>query len=290
MQRGDGGVGGPAPDADPRSIVQGFLTANGDTDSQPHRSQGIPDLGGARDLVRSSWRRSWSALTVGNVVFGKRTPGSAVPETSTITVTGHEAGTVDETGTYKPFLRGNGSGNGGGGALAEGFGLKRVKGEWRIDSLPAGAGLLLTTTQFQAFTQYAVYFFDANDQDLVPTPRYTLLSAPQDLVPWLVKQQLADQPPDQLNSGFPPGGANNVKVSVPPDPSDPSQPIVIEIPGASALDGASLDRLASEIGATLKQVLQVDRIQITDGGKPVRIPIAHGTSSPPSRSPTDTSR
>ena len=93
-------------------------------------------------------------------------------------------------------------------------------------------------------------------------------------MPWLVQQQLADQPPDQLNTGFPPGGANNVKVTVPPDPSDPSQPIVIEIPGASALDGASLDRLASQIGATLKQVLQVDRIQITDGGKPVRIPIA----------------
>ncbi len=272
VQPADTSVGGPTPGADPRSIVQGFLTANADTD---------PNHTTAKAYLTRVGRGRWSDQTatvldrpiVGTVVFGKHRAGVA-PDSGTITVSGFEAGTLDETGTYKPFLRGNGSGSGGG-QLRQMFGLTKVDGEWRINTPPAT--LLVTTAQFQAFAQYAVYFFDASEQDLVPTPRYTQRSDPQVVVPWLVQQQLADQPPDQLNTAFPPGSASNVKVTVPPDPSDPSQPIVIEIPGASALDGASLDRLASQIGATLKQVPQVDRIRITDGGKPVRIPSARGT-------------
>jgi hypothetical protein len=273
VQPGDPGLGGPTKGADPRAIVQGFLTANGDTD---------PNHTTAKAYLTRPARNHWSDATVtvldhtqvGNVVFAKHKSGT-VPKTGTITVNGFGVGMIDETGTYKPLLRGNGSGSGAT-PQPQTYQLQKVNGQWRISAPPVG--LVITTAQFQSYKAYPVYFFDANDQDLVPTPRYTQKSDAKDLVPWLVQNQLAGQPPDQLNTGFPPVGENNsVKVTVPSDPSDPSQPIVIEIPGSSGLDGASLNRLASQIGATLKQVIQVDRIKITDGGKPVRVPVANGT-------------
>lgn len=270
VQPPDVSVSGPLPGADPRTIVQGFLTANGDTLDPNHTA--------AREYLTPAERKQWSSATVTivdhtqvrNVVFAKRKPGEA-PQSGSITVTGDEIGTVDETGTYKPFLRGNGSGLGAV-SLAQTYKLQKVKDEWRIASLPPG--LLVTTAQFELFRQYSVYFFDANNEYLVPTPRYTQLSDPKDVVPWLVQDQLAGQPPATLSTGFPPGGSDNVKVTYPSDPSDPSQPISIEVPGAGGLDGANLDRLAAQLGATLQQVLQVDRIQITDGGAPVRVPVA----------------
>lgn len=266
---------GPLPGADPRAIVQGFLTANGDTVDPNHTA--------ALEYLSPGERRQWNPATVTvvdhtqvrNVVFDKHKSGT--PQSGTVTVTGDEIGTIDETGTYKPLLRGNGSGLGAV-SLAQTYRLKQVKGEWRIDALPPG--LLVTSAQFELFHQYSVYFFDANDQILVPTPRWTQLADPKDVVPWLVEVQLAGQPPPTLSTGFPPGGADNVKVTYPADPSDPSQPVSIEVPGSSALAGDNLDRLASQLGATLQQVQLLDRIQITDGGKPVRVPIVGGTSIP----------
>ena len=264
-------VSGPVPHEDPRSIVQDFLTANSD--------QHDPSYAAARSYLAKDERGHWNPAKVtivdqthvSNIVLDKTKPGAG--PSGTITVTGDEIGTIDETGTYQPFLRGNGSGLDPV-SLPLPYKLIKVNGEWRIASLPSG--LLVTSAQFELFRPYPVYFFDANEQDLVPTPRYTQLADAQNVVPWLVKDQLAGQPPATLNTAFPPGGSDNVDVTYPADPSDPSQPISIEVPGASGLDGANLNRLASQIGATLDQVLPIDRIRITDGGTPVRIPVAGG--------------
>lgn len=261
---------GPPSGAEPREIVQGFLTANGTAD--PHHV-------GARLYLTPQERTRWSDLTttvvdntqVRNIALDKHPAG---PAGGTITVTGREIGTIDENGVYKPFLRGNGSGLGGV-EFSQTYHLISSHGQWRIDSVPAG--LLVTSAQFQAFHQYAVYFFDSAEQDLVPVPRYTQRADPRDVVPWLVQDQLAGQPPSELQSGLPSNDTNKIAVSY---PADPTQPISIEIPGASALDGANLNRLAAQVSATLQQVLQVDLIQITDGGQPVRIPAVNASAFP----------
>jgi hypothetical protein len=273
VQPPDVGVSGPLPGEDPRSIVQDFLTANLDPRD--------PSYSAARSYLSKDERGHWNPATVtivdhtqvSNIVLNKTKRGMS--QSGSITVTGDPIGTIDETGTYKPILRGDGSGLGAV-SVPLTYKLREFDGEWRITSLPLG--LLVTSAQFEAFHQYSVYFFDANEQDLVPTPRYTQLTAPKDVVPWLVQVQLAGQPPATLSTGFPPGGSDNVKVTYPADPSDPSQPISIEVPGASGLDGDSLNRLASQIGATLEQDYKVDRIRITDGGTPVRIPIADAST------------
>ncbi|HEY2299388.1 MAG TPA: LpqB family beta-propeller domain-containing protein [Jatrophihabitans sp.] len=263
---------GPPDGAEPREIVEGFLAANGDTG--PSHSSAVQYL---TTEARAAWSDTDTTVTVvdrtqvGNVVRGKSHNGD---RTAKITVTGHQIGTIDDTGAYKPFLRGNGSGLGGV-PLSQPFGLVRAKGQWRIDSLQPG--LLVTAAQFEAFRQVAVYFFDSAERNLVPEARYTQLSAPTDLIRWLVTTELAQQPPQPLTTAVPQAGSKQVSTTVPADPGAPNSPVTIEIPGASALDGTNLNRLATQISATLKQVLQVDRIEITDGDTAVRIPAVSST-------------
>ena len=266
VQPPDVTVTGPAAGAEPRAIVLGFLEQNGTADAN-HTS--------ARAYLTPQERTNWSDKTVTvldriqvrNIVFGKRKAGAS--RTGTIALNAEVVGTVDPNGAYKPFLSGNGTGYGGA-PYSTKFHLTEVKGEWRIDQPPTG--LLVSADQFQAvFRQYAVYYYDSQEQDLAPVPRYTQLVDPADVVPWLV-QGLAAQPPSGLATGLPQNGSDSIKVTYPNDPSDPSQPITVEVPGAAGLNHANLDRLATQLAATLHQVVQVDRVVVTDGGKPVRIP------------------
>jgi hypothetical protein len=270
VQDPNGIINGPPPGAQPRAIVYGFLNASGAADPND------PNLASARQYLTPGERAGWGDSTativdhtqVRNFAVAKHVPTG---QTGTITVIGHQVvGTIDETGAYKPFLSGNGDGLGGSN-YSQTFGLEKVNGEWRINSVRPAAGLLVTSAQFESFHQYRVYFYDSNEQDLVPVARYTQLSNPTDLVPWLV-QELAAQPPAGLGTELPQNGANSVKVSNITDPSDPTKPIRIEVPGADSLGRNSLGRLATQLAATLQQVLQVERLEITDGGKPVPIP------------------
>jgi hypothetical protein len=257
-------VSGPPRDASPHDIVDGFLEAGSSGDVAHHQA--------AREYLTAEQKAHWSDAQVTvvdhtqvrNIRMTKGKQGLA----GTIKVSGTQVGVVDETGTFTPSLRGNGSGEGGV-AYNQTYGLLKVHGQWRIDTLPSG--LLVSAAQFQSFRQYAIYFYDSNEQDLVPAARYTQLTDPTDLVPWLV-QEFAGQPPGGLSTGLPQNGSNSVKVTYPADPSDPTQPIKIEVPGSSGLDRNGINRLATQLAATLQQVPQVDRLEITDGGKPVSVP------------------
>jgi hypothetical protein len=150
------------------------------------------------------------------------------------------------------------------------FGVTKVKGEgWRINALQPG--LLISQLQFEQYQQRVLYFFDGLEQHLVPDVRYTQVSDPSDLEQWLITG-LAQGPRDGLANGLP----NQI---------DPKRARVtttdtltkVEIPGASGLNVANRDRLGAQVAATLAQT-QVGEMEITDGGQPVRIPAAGGTT------------
>jgi hypothetical protein len=105
-----------------------------------------------------------------------------------VTVTGHEIGTLDDTGAYTPILQTDGTG-GGGPKWQEPIGLRKVGGEWRIDT-PLGAGLVITATQFAQYynAPKSVYYFDQAEQRLVPDARYSSLTDPGLLANWLMQQ------------------------------------------------------------------------------------------------------
>lgn len=253
----------PNPGADARSMVAGFLDANAAND---------PNHNSARSFLTPEEKNRWGDTTI--TVIDRAFVGNLVR--NTVTVRGNQIGTVDVTGLYTPVLLGDGTGTGGV-PVAEPFGMKRVKGEWRINSV-SQKGLLITAQQFQKYQQRVLYFFDSAGERLVPDPRYTQLVAPKALAVWLISR-LAQGPRGGLSSALP-EQTNPKRVPVLEFPRDDQQgaPIKIEIPGAAELGTVDLDRLGAQLSVTLGQIGQIGDMEITDSGKPVRIPVAGGTT------------
>ena len=106
----------------------------------------------------------------------------------------------------------------------------------------------------------------------MPDPRYTQLTAPRELATWLING-LGEPPRGGLQSGLQSALPNQTAANkAPPQLSADGKLIKIEIPGAAQLSAGTLDRLAAQLAQTLAQVSQIEGIEITDGGTPVRIP------------------
>jgi hypothetical protein len=243
----------PQAGRDPSGIVHDFLFNNASNDE--HHSA-------ARAFLTPEEQSRWSD-SAGATILDREQVG--VFTDNTVTVTGHEIGTLDDTGAYTPSLQGDGTG-GGGVKFQETIGLKKVKGQWRIDA-PLQAGLLLTATQF---TQYygapkSIYFFDQNEQRLVPVPRYTSLTDTSLLANWLMDQLIVQ--PNSLSSALPsvPSGSQ-VKVAT------SGQTLAVDLPGANQLNANTKNLMAAQVALTLDQAARNARMRITDAGQPVVIP------------------
>jgi hypothetical protein len=247
----------PAQGTAPRNIVSAFLNCNGKSDLNHN---------GARQFLTAEEKSRWRDTSVTIIDFA--TPSNFAHHH--IVVSGREVGAIDKDGVYTPALRGDGTGTGGV-LIKQSIGLLKVNGKWRISSL-SRPGLLIDASQFQPYQQRALYFFDASDQHLVPDPRYTQLAAPGDLADWLVNG-LAVGPQGSPQSGLQSALPNQTgQTQVHAQLSSDGKLIKVEVPGAAQLSASNLDRLAAQIAQTLAQVSQIEGIEITDGGAPVRIP------------------
>ena len=255
----------PTENADPRTIVSEFLSANGTSD---------PSANGALGFLTKGAKGQWDPSTV--TVISDPRVGVFNSTNDTLPVLGAQIGTIDANGVYslaqaQPALT---------------FQMARVggvDGQWRIDKLPKG--LLISESQFDAYHQRSIYFFDAAEQELVPEPRWTTAvdQGPPDrnpLAAWLVAGLFA----------APAGPSQTAEVNELPHGLTPNAKTItvqqtnsgtitrIEIPGASALSTTSRDKLAAQVAQTLDQVSSVAAMEITDGGVPVSIPNAGGAT------------
>lgn len=249
----------PQAGADPRTMVTDFLTASASDDIR-HQA--------AHAFLTSGATQRWADSTV-TVVDSARVgnfEGNSV--NGSVTVTGRPIGSVSATGVYHPVLQGNGNG---GAPIPFSFGLRRVRGEWRIDTL--GNGVILTYDEFQrVYQQRSIFFFDLAERRVVPDPRYTSLTDPARLAAWLMSQ-LAAGPRPELQSAVStelPAQIDPTRVTV-----TLGSPVRVELPGASQLDTATRNRLAAQLAVTLQQVSGAD-ITILDAGRPVSVPQAGG--------------
>ena len=256
----------PPKNADPRTIVTDFLTANGVQD---------PVRDGTYQYLTSQAKSHWDPTTV--TIVTNEHVGLFDPTKNLLVVTGTEVGTIDRNGVYNPTLTGNGLGSGGT-AVTASYGMQLVGGQWRVNTLPNG--LLLSALQFNSYRQYTVYFFDVAEQHLVPDPRWSPQLDPGALAQFLMGQ-LARGPRDNLQTD---------ETTELPAQSDPTHVLVttvgngsggtltkIEIPQASQLGAKSLNLLAAQVANTLvPQVSGIFQMEITDGGVPVPIQAAHG--------------
>jgi hypothetical protein len=254
----------PAPGADQRRIVSGFLDANGSND--PHHNA-------ARGYLTTEGSNRWSDSRVTVV---DNTQVGPVRKGNTILVTGQRIGRVDSSGVYTPETQGDGTGRGAF-QVRSTFVVKKVKGEWRIDSLPTG--LLITYAQFQQYQQRIIYFYDLAERHLVPDLRYSQLSDPLSLAEWLI-ERLVDGPRDALQN------AVTTELPAQTDPNRVSidlsgSPVRIRMPGSLQLDSATRNRLAAQLAVTLNQVAQIGQLntmEIVDGSRPVTVPVIGGVS------------
>ncbi len=246
----------PAPGVLPRTLVQNFLALNA-ADAGKHAS--------ARSFLTAAARSRWTDTTVtvvSSLSVGEYTPGRPILVNAT------ELGSVTADGVYTPALQ-----TGRAAAVQLSFGISAVGSQYRISSLRSG--LVLTEQQFvQAFVPRSVYFFDLAHRYLVPDARWTADTDPIQASETLVNE-LAAGPTAGLQNAVStdtlPAQAGTRHIDV-----TGSNPVKIEIPGASQLDSTSKDRLAAQIAETLSDVDRGRSLQITDGGTPIKVPGAGG--------------
>jgi hypothetical protein len=241
----------PPANADPRTIVADFLAALAADD--PHHTA-------ARNFLSPAARARWSDTSATILNSFK----ISTFQNGVVTVTGQQIGSLNASGAYAPVLQGSGDG---GQAVPFSFTLKQVAGQWRIDNLQNG--VLLSAANFQRFyTQRELYFYDLDEQRLVPDPRFTNFPDPPSLANWLVGQLVAGPTP-ALQNGVTtqfPAQTDPHRVSVAIGPTTE-----IDLPGAAGLDAATRFLLAAQLAATLNQVPTIGEMRIVDTGHPVPI-------------------
>ncbi len=248
---------GPRDGMSPTEVVQGFLDASASFDD---------DHAVARQFLTPSASTTWdtnAGVRVYEATSSLNELGRAVLMSAV------ETGRIATNGRYEV--------DGPGTELRETFQVVKSDGEWRIDDLPEG--LLLTQTDVdRAFRSFAVYFFNPSFETLVPDPRMIPVVG-SGLATTLIRR-LVTGPSEWLlpavRTGFPDG----VKLNIDAVPIESGVAHVDLTPNARAADDQTRQALSQQIVWTLKQLPDVQSVDITAGGQPLLVP---GVSSPQPR-------
>ncbi|OEX99021.1 hypothetical protein A0K93_08380 [Corynebacterium sp. BCW_4722] len=145
---------GPQEGREPDLLIRDFYAAAAipDTDYETARSF-------LTEAAAGAWDPSGDVLVVDSIGV-TTTPGAAVGE-RTFAVHGSVVGKLQPGGSYAPER----------GTYGANIELELVDGEWRIASLPAGVVIERTELRNQ-YQPYNLYFFDAEDKELVTDRRW----------------------------------------------------------------------------------------------------------------------
>jgi hypothetical protein len=197
---------------------------------------------------------------------------------ASVTVHGQKLGSVSPSGIYTPVLQGDGSG---GVSVPFTFGMKRIDGQWRIDTLTSG--LILSYADFQKiFQQHTIYFYDLEEKALVPDPRFSSQTDRPLLANWLVSQLAAGARP----------ALQDAVITELPAQTDPrglavllGSPNTVEVPRSSQLDVTHRALLAGQLALTLQDITQGTVMSILDAGRPITVSSAGNTRFAPEVAP-----
>lgn len=239
----------PGPGMSATEIVQGFLDASASFDG---------DHAVAREYLTDEASIRWDP-SVGVVVYeGGPTLTESGPS---VQVTATQAGTIEANGRYQVV-------NPGTEALAT-FRLVETDEGWRIDAL--ADGLLLSQTDVdRAFRPYALYFFNPDFTILVPDSRMIPVVGPG-LATTLVRR-LIEGPNSWLQpavrTGFPDGVGLNIDAVL----IDGGVARVDLDSSAQVAEDATRQALSQQLVWTLRQLPDVQAVDITAGGQPFFVP------------------
>ena len=230
-------------------IVQGFLDASASFDG---------DHSVAREYLTDQASLRWDP-NVGVVVYeGVPTLTESGPSVQFFAT---QAGTISENGRFQVSEPGA--------EATATFRLVETDEGLRIDDLPNG--LLLSQTDVdRAFRSYALYFFDPDFQILVPDSRMIPVVGPG-LATTLVRRLLAGpnewlQP--AVRTGFPDGVGLNIDAVL----IDGGIARVDLDTAAQVADDAARQALSQQLVWTLRQLPDVQSVDITAAGQPFFVP------------------
>jgi hypothetical protein len=247
----------PRPGMSPTQVVQGFLDASASFDG---------DHSVARQYLTPAASTGWETGAGVSVYDG----AAALSEQgSSVLLTAAESGRIGSNGRYEVA--------GPAAELSRTFGLVRIDDEWRIAELPQG--LLLSQSDVdRAFRSFAVYFFNPGFSTLVPDPRMVPVIGPG-LATTLIRGLVAG-PSDWLQpavrTGFPAG----VKLNIDAVPVESGVARVDLTANARQADDETRQALSQQIVWTLRQLPDIQSVEISAGGQPLLVP---GAPSPQPR-------
>lgn len=176
---------GPATDATPTSIINGFILA----------ATGIQgDFSTAREFLTDSAAQSWNPAAQTTIYTGRPIIDATGDHDYTVEL--FTVGSLDDAGVLQ--LTGEGT------TRNHEFRLTQVDGQWRIDQLPDGINL--DAAQFRAlFNTQTLYFYDPTYAYAVPDVRWMLNTVDQTST---IVKALLDGPASYLEgavvTAFPP--------------------------------------------------------------------------------------
>ncbi|MFL6163887.1 MAG: LpqB family beta-propeller domain-containing protein [Jatrophihabitantaceae bacterium] len=259
----------PQPGEGPDTVVGKFLDTGVDADAGHSAS---------RQFLTSAANRRWQDSQT--VILDEAKPGDVTftSDGAQVPVTGRRVGQLDANGVFTPILKRMGAGD----VETFNYGLIRVAGQWRINQLQPS--VVISAQAFgDSFQQRSLYFFDSSHTILVPDLRYSSLTG-QALASWLLAELLLGPRPELTQS---------VLNEVPDQVGKPAvligNPIMVEMPGTAQLDLQGRSDLAAQLAFTLGRAFSDSQLELTDSGKPVRVPgapnLPFGTADFPSVSP-----
>lgn len=248
---------GPREGMSPTQVVQGFLDASASFDG---------DHAVARQFLTLPASADWET-DAGVTVYGSVPSLAEIGQT--VVMTSDQVGEIATNGRYSVDPPGT--------SLREEFRLVKVDGEWRIDELPQG--LLLSQSDVdRAFRSFAVYFFNPGFSSLVPDPRMVPVIGPG-LATTLIRHLIAG-PSEWLQPAVRTGLPAGVRLNIDSVPIEGGVAQVDLTANARLADDKTRQAFSQQIVWTLRQLPDVQAIEISAGGLPLSVP---GAPSPQPR-------
>jgi hypothetical protein len=248
---------GPREGMSETQVVQGFLDASASFDD---------NHGVARQFLTSSASAGWDTNAGVSIYDGAP---SLLEQGNSVAMAAAQSGTITTNGRYTV--------DGDSTEVRRAFGMVKQNGEWRIDAVPQG--LLLSQSDVdRAFRSFAVYFFNPAFDMLVPDARMVPVIG-SGLATTLVRR-LVTGPSDWLQPAVRTGFPDGVRLNIDSVPIESGVARVDLTANARKADDRTRQAMSQQIVWTLKQLPDIQAVEITAGGQPLLVP---GAPSPQPR-------